>query len=268
MRAVNRSLIFIGLLAWAVAGLGAALFIMQAAAQREPQALAAPPAVAADPKPEAPAAPAAVPAAPARGAAGLAGARALSGAFTQVAATLKPAVVRITIEKGPAARQRGPMTRGRRFQFGGPGGGGGGGGFPFGPFGMSPDMPSPFDFGFGDPDDQPGQPAPTPRQSGLGSGVIIDAQGYILTNNHVVDHADKIRVNLADGRVLTAKAVGTDPKTDLALLKVDGAGTLPAARLGNSDQLEVGEWVVAIGNPFGLDATVTVGVVSAKGRDR
>jgi serine protease Do len=262
MRAVNRSLVFIGLLAWAIAGLAVALFLVEEATHKSPRALAAPPPVVQAGQPQAAQASAGAPAP-------LAGARALSGAFTHVAAGLKPAVVRITTEKSMGGRQRGPAIR-RHFRIGPGGGGPFGGGSPFGPFGMSPDMPNPFDFGFGDPDDQGGppmQPMPMPRQTGLGSGVIIDPQGYVLTNNHVVDGADKIRVNLADGRVLTAKAVGTDPKTDVALLKVEGAGALPYAKLGNSDALQVGEFVMAIGNPYGLDATVTVGVVSAKGRD-
>jgi serine protease Do len=102
------------------------------------------------------------------------------------------------------------------------------------------------------------------RQS-LGSGFIISPDGYILTNNHVVGKAQDIKVSLADGRVLDAKLVGTSPEIDVALIKVDAAG-LPSVTLGDSDALEVGDWVVAIGNPFGLSQTVTAGIVSAKGR--
>ena len=104
------------------------------------------------------------------------------------------------------------------------------------------------------------------RQRSLGSGVIIASDGFILTNNHVVDNAEKITVKLSDDREFAAKVVGKDPKTDVALLKINTEGSLPVARLGNSDRLEVGEWVAAIGNPFGLDSTVTEGIVSAKGR--
>jgi serine protease Do len=104
------------------------------------------------------------------------------------------------------------------------------------------------------------------RQRGLGSGTIVDAKaGYILTNNHVVADADKLTVKLPDGRQFEAKVVGTDPATDLAVIKID-AKDLPQAKLGNSDELEVGESVIAIGNPFGLEQTVTLGIVSAKGR--
>jgi serine protease Do len=102
------------------------------------------------------------------------------------------------------------------------------------------------------------------RQS-LGSGFIISADGYILTNNHVVDMAKDIKVSLSDGRVLEAKLVGKSEEIDLALIKVE-AKDLPAVVLGDSGLLEVGDWVLAIGNPFGLSHTVTAGIVSAKGR--
>lgn len=102
--------------------------------------------------------------------------------------------------------------------------------------------------------------------SGQGSGVIISKDGEILTNNHVVERADKIKVALFDGREFDADVIGTDPNTDLALLRLKEAHDLPVAKLGDSDQLAVGDWVMAIGNPFGLEATVTVGVLSGKGR--
>ncbi|HET6466000.1 MAG TPA: Do family serine endopeptidase [Nitrospiria bacterium] len=100
----------------------------------------------------------------------------------------------------------------------------------------------------------------------LGSGFIIKKNGLILTNNHVIEKADKIIVRLSDEREFEAKVIGRDEKTDLALIKISDHKNLPTARLGDSDQLDVGEWVVAIGNPFGLEQTVTVGIVSAKGR--
>ncbi len=103
------------------------------------------------------------------------------------------------------------------------------------------------------------------KQKGAGSGFIVTPDGYIFTNNHVIEDADKVTVKLADGRTFEAKIVGRDPQSDVAVLKVD-AKDLPTVPLGNSDEIEVGEWVVAIGNPFGLSHTVTVGVVSAKGR--
>lgn len=105
------------------------------------------------------------------------------------------------------------------------------------------------------------------KQRGLGSGTIVDKRGYILTNNHVIADADKIVVKLKDGTELKAKLIGADPATDIAVLKIEGKN-LPLATLGNSDQLEVGETVIAIGNPFGLEQTVTQGIVSAKGRSQ
>ncbi len=101
-----------------------------------------------------------------------------------------------------------------------------------------------------------------------GSGVIVDPAGYVLTNNHVIENAETITVTLADGRKLPATLVGRDPKTDLAVLKVETAQPLPAAMLGDSDRLRVGQWAIAIGNPFGLDRTVTVGIISATARNR
>jgi serine protease Do len=103
------------------------------------------------------------------------------------------------------------------------------------------------------------------KQMGEGSGVIVDPKGYILTNYHVVAEADKITVRLFDGRELKGRIQGTDPKTDLAVVHVE-ANDLPVATLGDSDKLQVGEWAIAIGSPFGLEETVTVGVISAKGR--
>ncbi|MBQ0155503.1 MAG: trypsin-like peptidase domain-containing protein [Bacteroidales bacterium] len=107
-----------------------------------------------------------------------------------------------------------------------------------------------------------GEPQPT----GSGSGVILDSLGYIVTNNHVVDGAEKVKVTLNDKRVYAARIVGTDPSTDLALLKIE-ADNLSPIEIGNSDDLRVGEWVLAVGNPFNLTSTVTAGIVSAKGRN-
>jgi serine protease DegQ len=116
-----------------------------------------------------------------------------------------------------------------------------------------------FRFFFGD---QPQQ-----QQSGLGSGVIVSPTGYILTNNHVVEGADEIEVTLNDGRKAKAKIIGTDPDTDLAVLKID-LDKLPVIVLGSSDALQVGDQVLAIGNPFGLGQTVSAGIVSALGRNQ
>ena len=106
------------------------------------------------------------------------------------------------------------------------------------------------------------------KQQGQGSGFIISKDGEILTNNHVVEGADSITVILSDKQQVKAKLIGADPETDIALLKIDDGNNLPVVPLGDSDALEVGEWVIAIGNPFGLSQTVTVGVVSAKGRNQ
>ncbi|MDE1997838.1 MAG: trypsin-like peptidase domain-containing protein [Burkholderiales bacterium] len=116
-----------------------------------------------------------------------------------------------------------------------------------------------FRYFFGDQQAQP--------QSGVGSGVIVSPEGYILTNNHVVDHMDDIEVMLADGRRAQAKVIGTDPDTDLAVLKVD-LDRLPTITFGDSDTLLVGDAVLAIGNPFGVGQTVTAGIVSALGRNQ
>ncbi|MEO7851315.1 MAG: trypsin-like peptidase domain-containing protein, partial [Rubrivivax sp.] len=105
-----------------------------------------------------------------------------------------------------------------------------------------------------------------PRQRGVGSGFIISADGFVLTNAHVVDGADEVMVTLTDKREFKARLIGTDRRTDIAVVKVD-AMALPFVKLGDSDKLRVGEWVVAIGSPFGLDNTVTAGIVSAKQRD-
>ncbi len=144
------------------------------------------------------------------------------------------------------------------------------------PMGMMPGNMEPFfrQF-FGDDDGAPsgpngrgerGQMAPRQqREQGEGSGVIVSPEGYILTNNHVVDGATDVRVTLSDKREFKARIVGTDPKTDLAVLKID-ASNLPSAVIGDSDKVQVGDYALAIGNPFGLGSTVTMGIISATGR--
>jgi serine protease Do len=117
-----------------------------------------------------------------------------------------------------------------------------------------------------DPLEGPDGPRTEPPHRGAGSGFIIDADGSILTNNHVIDRAERITVKLSDGRTLRARVIGADPDTDIALIKVDGQSGLPVAPLGDSSTLRMGEWVCAIGNPLGYEHSVTVGVVSFLGR--
>ena len=164
----------------------------------------------------------------------------LSNAFSQIAAQLDPAVVKIQVEVAAPTRVE---QRGRQLpQIPG---------FP----GLPPDL-------FGAPDD---------RQRGggtsTGTGFIVDKAGYILTNHHVVDRATKITVFTSDDSRYTAKLVGSDEGTDLGLLKIDADHELATAKFGNSDAVKVGDWVLAIGSPFGFDHTVTSGIISAKGRD-
>jgi len=156
----------------------------------------------------------------------------LSRTFINVAKQIKPAVVNIDVV------EKSKRTSSMRLPEG---------------FPQIPGFPN-----FGD-----GVPR---RQKGTGSGVIISSDGYILTNNHVAGDADQINVKLADGRELKARLIGKDSETDLAVVKIDAQG-LPFARLGNSDALEQGEWVIALGSPFGLQQTMTAGIVSATGRD-
>lgn len=182
----------------------------------------------------------------------------LSNAFSQIAKQLGPSVVNINTEstiKSPHRRRGGGGQNPddgdnggggmddffNRF-FGGPGGGQGG------PFGGDGSI----------------------RERSLGSGVIVDPKGYIVTNRHVVEKADRIRVRLQDdppGVQHDAKVIGEDQETDLAVIKIDLDRSVPSAKLGNSDSMEVGDWVLAIGSPFGQVGTVTAGIVSAKGRD-
>jgi serine protease Do len=170
--------------------------------------------------------------------------------FARLAEKLSPAVVNVSTTSQGETPQH----------FGGGGGGGGGGGqSPFG--GGDPhEFWEPFERFFGP---LPKRPF---KQRSLGSGFIINRDGYILTNNHVIENADEIVVKLENEKEYKAKVVGRDPKTDIAVIKIDDASDLSTVTLGDSDHLRVGEWVMAIGNPFGLEHTVTAGIVSAKGR--
>ena len=123
-----------------------------------------------------------------------------------------------------------------------------------------------FQYFFGNPRQNQNQPKEMPMQEASGSGVIISNDGYIVTNNHVVEGSSEIEVTLNDKRTFKAKVIGTDPNTDIALIKID-ATDLPVIVFGNSDSLKVGEWVLAVGNPFNLTSTVTAGIVSAKARN-
>lgn len=141
----------------------------------------------------------------------------------------------------------------------------------------APDLPfgfpkgSPFEKYFKQFRDQMGEhqrDKAKPRMAvGLGSGFIVDPEGYVVTNNHVVDGAAEVKVRLDDDKVYAAQVIGTDPQTDLALLKIDAKRPLPAVQFGDSGKTEVGDWVMAVGNPFGLGGTVTAGIVSARGRN-
>ncbi len=175
---------------------------------------------------------------------GLKSLRETGKAFRSVAKQVSPAVVFIQVEK--EVEQQGQRQN---------------------PFGNSP-FDDEFFRRFFDQIPQQRNPhqAPKHRSMGQGSGFIISVDGYIMTNNHVVGDADKVTVQLVDGREYEAKIIGTDPPTDVALIKIDADEKLPALKLGNSDNLEVGDWVLAFGNPFGLSHTLTAGIVSAKGR--
>lgn len=150
--------------------------------------------------------------------------------FTEAAQRAMPAVVHIAASAGSSAK------RGR-------------------------DQDNPFEFFFGD---DLSNPFRGPKQ-GTGSGVIYTPDGYIITNNHVVEFADNIEVTLFDNRKFKANIVGTDPKTDLAIIKIE-SNNLPTLRIGDSDKAKVGEWALAVGNPLNLTSTVTAGIISAKGR--
>ncbi len=139
--------------------------------------------------------------------------------------------------------------------------------------GQNPFKGTPFEDFFGDNGDmfrhfgQGGRSFQVPPRQGMGSGVIVDKSGIVLTNNHVVEGADEVLVRLSDEREFKATDIKTDPATDLAVLRIEGAGSLPYAKLGDSDHLQIGDWVIAVGNPFGLDSTVSAGIISSKGRE-
>src|SRR5690242_11663702 len=166
--------------------------------------------------------------------------------FAGLVEQLKPAVVSVYVDaeisSAAVNSERGPA-----FGQGNPGNG----------------EESPFEFFFR----HYGQPAPTQRVKAQGSGFFISADGDILTNNHVVEHAKRVQVKTIDGKTLNAKVVGTDPKTDLAVLKVEGQpGSFKYVKFAGTNP-KVGDWVLAMGNPYGLGGTVTAGIVSASGRD-
>jgi serine protease Do len=168
----------------------------------------------------------------------------LSNAFAQIAANLAPAVVNITAEATAENPVRNRSDRNRN---------------------QDPRQFDPFDFFyfFGAPD----LPDRGERLRGVGTGVIVDKAGYILTNHHVVDKATKLTVRLEDKSEYAAKLIGSDEETDLAVIKIEAGRDLPVAKMGNSEAVKVGDWVLAIGSPFTLDHTVTHGIISAKGRD-
>jgi serine protease Do len=181
----------------------------------------------------------------------------LSNTFSQIAKQLGPCVVNINTESTVKTPRR---RRGEQNPDDDDNGGGGGG------------MDDFFNHFFGGPGGQGGQGGGdgSIRERSLGSGVIVDAKGYIVTNRHVVEKADRIRVRLQDdppGVQHDAKVIGEDQETDLAVIKIDLDRPVPSAKMGNSDGMQVGDWVLAIGSPFGQVGTVTAGIVSAKGRD-
>lgn len=172
---------------------------------------------------------------------------AMAQGFSEIVKKVTPAVVNIAVTGGEGGRREGRRP------------------LPPGPFGGPP----------GGPPEEPGEPLPPPMpgppggpgrpDQSAGSGVILDAHGYIVTNNHVVENASQITVTLSDKREFPAKIVGTDPKTDLAVIKIEVEG-LPSLRWAEYDKLQVGDLVLAVGSPFGLSSTVTLGIISALGR--
>jgi serine protease Do len=163
--------------------------------------------------------------------------------FAPLVARVKPAVVEVTTLSEPDAQQSAAPSQ------------------------QTPDLPAPFGDMFRHYFDQHGGDGASVERRALGSGFIIDPAGYIVTNNHVVDGAHQVSVTLMDGDKFKARVVGRDAKTDLALLKIDTGHALPYVAFGDSDGAHEGDWVIAVGNPYGLGGTVTAGIVSAHGRD-
>src|SRR4029079_14461507 len=187
-------------------------------------------------------------------------AKELSNAFSQISKQLEPSVVNINTE----STVKNPHARGRRRAQ------------PGNPPDNSPDndQDNPLedfvDRFFGGQGGPGGGADGSIRERSLGSGVLVDAKGYIITNRHVVEKADRVRVRLQDdppGVQHDAEVIGTDQETDLAVIKIESTKPLPAAKMGNSGGMQVGDWVLAIGSPFGLNATMTAGIVSYKGRN-
>jgi len=188
----------------------------------------------------------------------------LAQSFSPIVKAVTPAVVNIQVTQGE--RVRAPRDPRRRDHEGPPGRPGPGpgpfGGPPSGPFG--PGGPGPFGEPPGGQDEPDQGPPGRPDMSG-GSGVIIDPNGYIVTNNHVIDKASDIKVYLSNKKEYAAKIIGADPKTDLAIIKIEATG-LPHLKWGSYEELQVGDIVLAVGSPFGLTQTVTMGIISALGR--
>ena len=188
-------------------------------------------------------------------ASGLAHARPAPASFADIAARVGPAVVNIATDRGTAPAMLGKSQDMPQSS-------------PFGqPEGQFREFMERF-FGGKAPDFRFGEPLrPEHRMSAVGSGFIVDKDGYVVTNNHVVAGARSVRVRLHDGETFDAKLIGGDAKTDLALLKIDAGRPLPFVEFGDSDRIRAGDWVMTIGNPFGLGGSVTAGIVSARGRD-
>lgn len=171
----------------------------------------------------------------------------LSRAFSNAAKIAMPSVVTVSsrMKAHPGSKSDSNPFKGRENPFKG----------------------TPFEDFFGRRGLQDLIPPSTPRREGTGSGVIIDKSGIVLTSNHVVDGADQVTIRLADGREFKGEDVKTDEPTDLAIIRIRGAGTLPVATLGDSDKLSIGDWVIAVGNPFGLEQTASAGIISGLSRE-